>query len=437
MSDRIGQQLGNYRLTHLLGQGGFAEVYHAEHIHLNTPAAVKMLYGKLTTQQVQAFVNEAKTIAALKHPSILRILDFGFELALPFLVMDYASGGTLRDRHPDGSVVPLPTINIYVKQVASALAYAHSKKLIHRDVKPENMLIDDDGNILLSDFGIVAVAHSTASMKTIDNIGTVHYMAPEHIQGKPRPASDQYALATIVYEWLCGERPFEGDTSIEIAMRQLSEDPPLLRQKIPSLAPEVEQVLSKALAKDPQQRFPDMLAFANALELASQGQHYAPGSATPSLSTTLGQVLKNMAQNMPAGSKPPAPSARTYPSAANAKLPPTQPASASIPDAKVYENFRKQIQAKYIDKYGGSRVVIVCVPEDQLGVAVHLHDEEDWIKGIDFYKSAYSKKYSVGSATIVAAIFKDLYEEDYIAWIDPRHSVSVSVNEDEASLVML
>jgi serine/threonine protein kinase len=110
MAGRLGEQLGNYRLTRLLGQGNFAEVYLAEHVHLRTQAAIKLLYGKLTAQDIQAFTSEAQTIAALRHPHILRVLDFGFTQTLPFLVMDYTPGGTLRDRHPHGSLVPLPTI---------------------------------------------------------------------------------------------------------------------------------------------------------------------------------------------------------------------------------------------------------------------------------------------------------------------------------------
>ena len=247
MADRIGQQLGNYRLTQLLGQGGFAEVYLAEHVHLGNKVAVKLLYGKLSAQDIEAFTNEARTLAVLRHPCVLRVLDFGFEQALPFLVMEYAPGGTLRDRHPRGSILPLATVVSYTKQVSFALAHAHTRKLIHRDVKPENMLIDADGNILLGDFGIVALAHSTASMKTVDNTGTVHYMAPEQLQGKPRPASDQYALAIVVYEWLCGERPFTGDNLMAIAMQQLTELPPSLRAKGVVIPLEAEEVILKAL----------------------------------------------------------------------------------------------------------------------------------------------------------------------------------------------
>jgi serine/threonine protein kinase len=271
MTDWVGIQLGNYRLTQLIGQGGFAEVYLGEHIYLGTLAAVKLLKKIDSEQHKEMFKGEARTLAFLKHPHILRLLDFGFHNeTTPYLVMEYATNGTLRVRHPHGSRLPVTTTVSYIKQVASALQYAHDAKHIHRDIKPENMLVDEQNNILLSDFGIAAVAHSTSSMVTIDNSGTVHYMAPEQIQGKPRPASDQYALATVAYEWLCGMRPFTGSSFIEIAMHHISDAPSPLREKVPTISPDVEQVILTALAKDPQQRFGSIQAFAHALEQAVQ-----------------------------------------------------------------------------------------------------------------------------------------------------------------------
>lgn len=208
MPNRIGQHFGNYLLRKQLGRGGFAEVYLAEHIHLGSLAAIKILNNP--TPHVQAFLNEAQTIQALHHAHIVRILDFGFEQGLPFLVMEYMPDGTLRDRHPEGTAAPLAAVRSYVQHIAEALTYAHTRKLIHRDVKPENILIGANGNLLLSDFGLATAAHSTNSMQTIEPSGTAHYMAPEQIRGKPRPASDQYALAICSYEWLCGNRPFSG-----------------------------------------------------------------------------------------------------------------------------------------------------------------------------------------------------------------------------------
>src|SRR6266571_8701594 len=152
MSDFIGQQLGNYRLVRLLGQGGFADVYLGEHIHLGTQAALKMLKTRLVGSSMEQFRAEARTIASLVHPNIVRVLDFGIEDGIPFLVMDYASNGTLRQRHPRGIPLPPASIVLYVKQLASALQYVHDHKLIHRNVKPENMLVGQNNEILLDDF---------------------------------------------------------------------------------------------------------------------------------------------------------------------------------------------------------------------------------------------------------------------------------------------
>ncbi len=267
MADRSGQQLGNYRLVRLLGEGGFAEVYLGEHLHLETEAAIKILYAQLASDDMEHFRAEARFIARLEHPNIVRVLDFGVEGKVPFLVMSYAPHGTLRQRHKKGVPLPLTTITAYVKQIADALQYAHNQKVIHRDIKPENMLIGRRDEILLSDFGIALVAQSSRYQNTRDVVGTVAYMAPEQIQGKPRPASDQYALAVVVYEWLSGVRPFTGSFT-EMAVQHTVAPPPPLREKLPSISPDVEEIVLTALAKDPQQRFVNVQAFANALDQA-------------------------------------------------------------------------------------------------------------------------------------------------------------------------
>ncbi len=268
MVNGIGQQLGNYRLIRLLGRGGFAEVYLGEHIYMQTQAAIKVLHTQLTPQDMEQFRLEAQTIAKLEHPHIVRVLEFGVERATPFLVMNYAPNGTLRQHHPRGTRLPLATVVAYVKQVADALQYAHDEKLIHRDVKPENMLVGGRNEILLGDFGIALVAQATRSQRTEDVIGTVAYMAPEQIQGKPRPASDQYSLGIIVYEWLTGNVPFQG-SALEVYGQHMHVSPGPLREKIPTLSAGVEQVVMQALAKEPHERFKNIQAFASALDQAS------------------------------------------------------------------------------------------------------------------------------------------------------------------------
>jgi serine/threonine protein kinase len=267
--DRVGQQLGNYRLTRLLGRGGFAEVYLGEHLRLNTQAAIKVLHTSLEDDDVEGFLREAQTVAHLKHAHIVRVFDFDVENHTPFLVMDYLPNGNILHSHPKGTPLPLPTIISYVMQVASALQYAHDEKLIHRDIKPENMLLDKGDTVVLSDFGIALMAQSSRYQSTQVVAGTAAYMAPEQFQGKPRRSSDQYALGVVVYEWLSGDRPFHGSFS-EIASQHLFVPPPPLREKVSTISSDVERVVLSALEKDPQKRFGNVQEFAAALEEACE-----------------------------------------------------------------------------------------------------------------------------------------------------------------------
>lgn len=273
----LGRQFGNYRLIKLLGEGGFAEVYLGEHIYLGTHAAVKVLSTKLANDEIAQFRNEARTIIGLEHANIVRILEFGMEGRIPFIIMNYAPNGSLRKCHPKGIRLPPETIVTYIKQIASALQYAHDKGLVHRDIKPDNMLVGRNQEILLSDFGIALTSQSSSYPSTKDVAGTIAYMAPEQIQAHPRRASDQYALGVVVYEWLCGTPPFQGNI-VELAIKHVSVPPPSLCERVSDIPLDVEKVVFTALAKDPSQRFASVQAFSNALEQAFQ---------KPSIGTTL------------------------------------------------------------------------------------------------------------------------------------------------------
>ncbi len=263
-ADKLEQQFGNYRLVRPLGSGGFAEVYLGEHIHLYTQAAIKILHTRMTAEEREDFRTEALTIAHLKHPNIVRVLEFGFQdNVTPYLVMDYAPNGSLRS-HYRGSI-PLITLLPTIKAIAAALDYAHQQNIVHRDIKPDNMLLGANGEVLLSDFGIAVATLATGAQHTQDATGTPAYMAPEQFQGKPRPASDQYALAVTIYEWLCGKRPFDGDANA-LGYQHVHDAPPSLRTLQPTITPTIERVVFKALAKDPHQRFASVTAFADALE---------------------------------------------------------------------------------------------------------------------------------------------------------------------------
>ncbi len=330
MANRVGQQLGNYKLLRLLGEGGFAEVYLGEHIHLGTEAALKVLHTQLMNEDVEQFRQEARTIARLKHRHIVRVFDFGIEGKTPFLVMDYAPNGTLRQRYPKGTILPVLNIVSYVKQTAAALQFAHEQKLIHRDIKPENMLLESENEILLSDFGIALVAQSSRYQSTQDVVGTVAYMSPEQIQGKPRPASDQYSLAVVVYEWLSGTRPFHGSFT-EMCTQHMFAPPPPLREKVSHISSDIEDVVMTALAKDPHQRFTSVQAFATALEQASQ-------LAQP-ISIAITSDLLPPTQYVKAAPPDPLPPTQYVKATPPDPLPPTQHVSAVSP-LEILSTFR-------------------------------------------------------------------------------------------------
>ena len=279
MTEFVGRQLGNYRLTRLIGSGGFADVYVGEHVYLDIRSAIKVLKTRLVDDEQEHFLQEARTVARLIHPNIVRVLDYGVEGGMPFLVMDYAPNGTLRHRIHRGTRLSPQEILPYLKQVASALQYAHEQNVVHRDVKPENMLIGRSDEVLLSDFGIAVIAQTAHFQSTQEVIGTVAYMAPEQIRGKPEAASDQYSLGMIVYEWLAGDLPFHGSFA-EVCSQQLFADPAPLQEKVPGLTNAMRDVVQRAIEKDPARRFPTIHAFADAFAEACE-------FAEPSITTAI------------------------------------------------------------------------------------------------------------------------------------------------------
>jgi WD40 repeat protein len=264
------RQLGNYRLIQRIAQGGFAEVYLGEHVYLSTFAAIKVLHTYLEASDLEIFRQEASIIARLRHPHIISIHDFDVKDGVPFLVMDYAPNGTLRQRHSRGSRLSPATCLSYLKQVAEGLQYAHDQRFIHRDIKPENMLIGARDDILLSDFGI-AVVFSTHTHSDREIVGTITYMAPEQLQGKPVIASDQYSLGIVLYEWLSGDCPFKGSLG-EVSAQHVNVPPPPLAGRIDGISPALEAVVLRALAKQPSERFASAIEFAFAFESAIQQQ---------------------------------------------------------------------------------------------------------------------------------------------------------------------
>jgi serine/threonine protein kinase len=296
---RVGDLVGNYRLMRWLGRGAFADIYLGEHLYLKTQSAIKMLHVQLSDKALKNFLNEARAIAQLEHPHIVSVLDYGEEDGIPFLVMTYAANGSLRQHFPEGTRVSLEQIVPLVQQMASALDYAHQHKLIHRDVKPENMLVGAQDQVLLSDFGFVLVTQGAHTQVSNSMVGTVLYMAPEQLEGKIHFASDQYALGIVTYEWLCGQCPFTG-SYIQVGTQHLSVPPPSLCERVPGLPPSVEHVVFRALAKDRAQRYETVTAFANALQDASKDAISIPTTIlSPQLPTSLSKMPTQPAKALP------------------------------------------------------------------------------------------------------------------------------------------
>ncbi|HEY4388651.1 MAG TPA: protein kinase, partial [Ktedonobacteraceae bacterium] len=316
--DRVGQTFGNYQLLRLLGQGTFAEVYLGEHRYLEILAAIKVLHVHLPPDTYEPFLQEARTIAHLHHPHIIHILDFGIQEQTPYLVMEYTPNGTLRSKHARGTQLSLEQIVIYVKQIAAALDYAHQQHVVHRDIKPDNILLNAENNIVVSDFGIAIVQQTWNTSSTQNQAGTPLYMAPEQIQKHPSAASDQYALGVIVYEWLCGEPPFPGP-GLAIFGQHLYQSPQSLRKRMPHLPPAIEEAVFKALAKEPQQRFACVQDFAAALETAYRSIQVPSLNTSDRTAPLPGKAIMPVPASLPAmrdarQDYPPLPQALTAPS---------------------------------------------------------------------------------------------------------------------------
>jgi serine/threonine protein kinase len=271
-----GQPLGHYTLIRQIGQGGYASIYLGVHRYLNTYVALKLVNHVLASDEdVKRFQLEARILAMLRHKHIVRVFDFGVARSTPYLVLEYAPGGDLQQHFPQGRVHHIHALLPIVMQVANGLQYVHNHGLIHCDVKPENMLLGPKGQVWLCDFGIAVSASSVRKkqFKRHELHGSAYYMAPEQINENPGLSSDQYALAAVVYQWLCGQPLFEG-TALQICLHHLSTPPARLRDRVASISPHVERVVLKALSKDPSQRFAHIQEFAYALKQASL--HEAP-----------------------------------------------------------------------------------------------------------------------------------------------------------------
>lgn len=284
MPDAPERILGSYRLAERIGKGGMGEVYRAQHLKLGREAAIKILPVNLASEQdfLKRFEREAASAASLEHPNILAVWEYGEDNGSPYLVMPFIRNGTLKERL-GATPIGQQQIIQYLTQMADALDYAHERGIVHRDVKPANMLVDSRGRLFLSDFGIAKVLEGSEGLtKTGVGVGTPEYMAPEQAQGRADSRSDLYALGVILYQMLAGQAPYKGSSAVEVLMKHMQEPLPVvpLRSVQPPVPPGIEAVLQKALAKNPNERFQTGRALVEALLEAYAGrQLVVPGAS--------------------------------------------------------------------------------------------------------------------------------------------------------------
>ena len=271
MSNIIGQSVGRYHILEQLGEGGMATVYKAYDTRLERHVAVKVILPqKLHADKfVKRFDREAKALAQLSHPNIVKVIDYGDHEGQPYLVMEYIPGGTLKQKLAGGSIPWKQAIQILIP-IARALSFAHQNKIIHRDVKSTNILITQNGEAMLSDFGIAKMLETDETLEltgTGIGVGTPEYMSPEQAQGKAvDERSDIYSLGIVLYEMITSRKPFQADTPIAVVWKLASEPLPSPKQFIKDLPDPVEGILLKALAKDPRHRFQNMDAMIHVWE---------------------------------------------------------------------------------------------------------------------------------------------------------------------------
>jgi Tol biopolymer transport system component len=276
MAGLIGRQLGQYTIIAALGSGGMATVYRAQQTSIRRDVAVKVIETKLTENPefIRRFEREAQTVANLNHPHILKVFDFGNQDGLIYLVMELQAGGSLAARLKASGKLSAEEVARYLDQIGAALDHAHGRGVIHRDLKPQNVLLDQDNNAILSDFGIARIAGDMTRMTGSGMaMGTPSYMAPEQWYGRDVDArTDVYALAVMTYELLAGALPFTGDTPPALMYQHLNDQPPPLRRLRPDLPQSVEKVLIKGMAKRPEARFQSASEFASAFRESLSGK---------------------------------------------------------------------------------------------------------------------------------------------------------------------
>jgi serine/threonine protein kinase len=287
----IGKQIGKYVLQELLGEGGMGQIFKAHHPTLERDVAIKLIHLHRVTDAsvLDRFRREAQVVAALRHPGIVQVYDFDIdtELDVFYMVMEFVQGESLAHRllsiEAQGGELPLEEALRLFQLITEAVAYAHSRGVIHCDLKPDNVMLTIEGQPILTDFGIAKLISGERFTSSDDILGTPHYMSPEQGTGRWKidARTDVYALGVILYELTTGHLPFTGDTSMSIMFKHINEQPTLPRAINPELPEAIEQIILKAIAKDPTWRYPSAQELLAAVEELSSPRPFRPTADGP------------------------------------------------------------------------------------------------------------------------------------------------------------
>ena len=254
-----GQKINErYEIVKSIGEGGMANVYLAKDTILDRNVAVKVLRGDLSSDDkfIRRFQREALSVSNLSHPNIVEVYDVGEEDGEHYIVMEYIEGKTLKQLLKKRESLTLTEVIDIMTQLTDGIAHAHEAYIIHRDIKPQNIMIEDNGRIKITDFGIAMALNATQLTQTNSVLGSVHYLPPEQASGKSATIkSDIYSLGILMYELITGTVPFKGDNAVEIALKHMKDKIPSIRKQDPSIPQSVENILLKATAKNPRNRY--------------------------------------------------------------------------------------------------------------------------------------------------------------------------------------
>ncbi len=300
------KKLGKYEIIDRIGRGGMAEVYRGYHVSLDRYVAIKLLHPFLADDPEfkDRFENEARNVAKLRHPNIVQVYDFEYDDTGDsyYMVMEFINGPTLKDRLFELSLesrnLPVGDTVRIVRSAAEALAYAHQRNMIHRDVKPANLMLDEDGRLVLTDFGIAKIVIGTQFTASGGMVGTPAYMAPEQGLGEPGDErSDIYSLGVILYQLLTGRLPFDADTPLAIILKHVNEPLPDPRSYAPELSDALADIVQKALEKDPAQRYQTAIQFAQ--DLSMLDEHGNPHPAFAAVASEIGGTVQGPSDTRP------------------------------------------------------------------------------------------------------------------------------------------